>query len=328
MEDPEEFLGGLEGKRVVLDEVHRLQDPSELLKIAADHHPSIKVIATGSSVLEASGKFRDKLTGRKSQVWLTPMNARDFDDFGGVSLSQRLLRGGLPPFFLATDSAETEFQEWIDSYWAKDIQELFRLERRGPFAKLLELLFLQSGGMFEATKFAAPCEISRGTVGNYLSVLEATKVVHVIRPFSSRGPSEIVSAPKVYAFDTGFVCYFRGWDRLRPEDMGLLWEHYLLNEMQSLLQERPVNYWRDKQGHEVDFILAGRGGHPTAIEGKWKATAFDPAGLCAFRKKHPDGVNWVVCSDVSKGFARSYGGFTVRFCGLGELRSLLRVGSL
>ncbi len=52
MDDPEGFLEGHRGKRIVLDEIHRLDNPSELLKIAADHFPKTRIIATGSSTLE------------------------------------------------------------------------------------------------------------------------------------------------------------------------------------------------------------------------------------------------------------------------------------
>ncbi|HXX94054.1 MAG TPA: ATP-binding protein, partial [Planctomycetota bacterium] len=271
MEDPEAFLRRLAGRRIVLDEIQRLRNPSELLKIAADHFPGTKVLATGSSTLEASLKFRDTLVGRKTEVRLTPMMTADLRDFGNEDLEHRLARGGLPPFFLGEDVKESEFQEWMDSYWAKDIQELFRLERHGAFQKFLELLFVQSGGLFEASAFAAPCEISRPTVSNYLKALEATRVAHVIRPYSSHRASEIVSAPKVYAFDTGFVRYFHGWEKLRPEDMGILWEHFVLNEIQSRRPESEVRYWRDKRGREVDFILPSRGGPVLAIECKWSA---------------------------------------------------------
>ena len=100
MEDPEGFLDEHKGQRLVLDEIHRLRNPSELLKIAADHYPSIKIIATGSSTLGASSKFKDTLSGRKSEIWLTPMISSDLVDFGKTSLSHRFIRGGLPPFFL------------------------------------------------------------------------------------------------------------------------------------------------------------------------------------------------------------------------------------
>jgi uncharacterized protein len=143
---------------------------------------------------------------------------------------------------------------------------LFRLERRSSFHKFTELMMTQSGGLFEATRVTAPCEVSRTTISNYLMVLEATFVAHVIRPFSTHRRTEIVSAPKVYGFDTGFVSYYRGWQDLRREDLGTLWEHFVLNEIMARQQSREVSYWRDKRGHEVDFILTGRRNKPIALE--------------------------------------------------------------
>lgn len=219
LEDPEGFLREVRGHRIVLDEIHRLMNPSEILKIAADHYPDVQILATGSSTLGTSSKFRNTLTGRKRSVWFTPMILADLTAFEQENLECPLRRGGLPPFFLASDRPEADFQEWIDSYWAKDIQELFRLERRASFQRLFELLVMQSGGIFEATHFTAPCEISRQTVSNYLRVLEATLVAHVVRPFSTRRSTELVSALKVYAFDTGFICYLRGWGELQRETL-------------------------------------------------------------------------------------------------------------
>lgn len=324
MADPEAFLGGLKGHRVVLDEIHRLANPSELLKIGADHYPHTPILATGSSTLGASSKFRDTLTGRKRDLWLTPMNSYDLRDFGKEDLVHRFLRGGLPPFFIAKEFPERDFQEWIDAYWAKDIQELFRLERRDSFQRFVELLLAQSGGIFEATRFARPCEVSRPTITNYLRVLEATFVVHVVRPFSSYRPTEIVAAPRVFGFDTGFVCYHRGWSSLREEDKGHLWEHFVLNEIQGVLQKRTVQYWRDKRGHEVDFVYEGRREEPVAIECKWSADEFDSRGLLAFRRQYPQGKNYVVAADVTRSFRRKYNEVSIQFVNLSSLLDRLR----
>ena len=83
--DPESFFASVGVRHVVLDEVHRLTDPSEVLKIAADHFPKLRVLATGSSQLSASTRFRDRLTGRKWEIYLTPMVHRDLVDFGRAS---------------------------------------------------------------------------------------------------------------------------------------------------------------------------------------------------------------------------------------------------
>jgi len=218
---------------------------------------------------------------------------------------------------------DRDFQEWMDAYWAKDIQELFRLERRHSFQRFVELLMLQSGGIFEATKFSRPCEVSRTTISNYLKVLETTFVVNILRPFNSRRSTEIVSAPKVYAFDTGFVCYHRGWNTLRNEDMGLLWEHFVLNELHAHLQSRNIYYWRNKHGHEVDLILAPRGQMPIAVECKWSASDFDAANLRSFRRLYPEGDNFVVANDIEQAFSRKFGDLTVKFVGLPSFIKLI-----
>lgn len=318
LEDPESFLGDVGPRRVVLDEIHRLSNPSEVLKIAADYHPETKIIATGSSSLGASRRFRDTLTDRKRDLWLTPMLMQDEQEFGARGLDHRFRFGGLPPFYLAEVVPEEGFQDWIDSYWAKDVQELFQVGRRWSFMRFVELMFAQSGGMFEATRFAAACEVSRTTIATYLQILEDTLVIQVIRPYSTRRVTEIVSAPKVYGFDTGFVCLFNGWEGLRNEDRGALWEHYVLNEYLGRRQKKDVHYWRDKRGHEVDFVTVRRG-KPIAIECKWRADGFDPRNLHAFRKAYPRGENFVVTSDTERSYTRRDGDVQYRFTGLVEL---------
>lgn len=319
--DPEGFLKRLAGKRIALDEVHRLRNPSELLKIAADHYPDVKVIATGSSTLQTSAGFRDTLTDRKVDVWLTPAASPDLRDFDRPDLAHRLQAGGLPPFLL-DDRPAGDYQDWIDSYWAKDIQVLFRLERRHAFHVMMELLMADSGGIFEATRFAGPMEVSRQTVHNYLAAVEATRVAHVVRPFSSRRTTEIVTAPKAYAFDTGFVTFFRGWRELRPEDMGALWEHYVLNEIHALLPDLPVQYWRDKHGHEIDFVIPVRGKPPVTVECKWSAAGaaqVNVNSLASFRRRYPGGPDLMVAHDVSRPFTARAGDLTVEWVGLEDL---------
>lgn len=326
LEDPELFLNSVRGKRIVLDEVHRLDNPSELLKIAADHYPETKLVATGSSTLGASKKFRDTLTGRKVCLHLTPSLVSEAPLFGVSELQRRMVHGGLPPFLLEEKLIEGDFQEWLSSYWAKDIQELFRLESRHSFIKFTELVLAQSGGEFEATRFTTRCEVSRTTIANYLSALEATYVVDVIRPFSTNSSTEIISAPKVYGFDTGFVCHARGWRSLRPEDLGQLWEHLVLNELRGNFQELKLHYWRDKRGHEIDFILlANRKEEVVAIECKWSADQFDSRNLNLFRKRYPKGNNYVVAADVDRDFERDDKGLSVLFVSLNGLIERLRL---
>jgi len=153
-----------------------------------------------------------------------------------------------------------------------------------------------------------------------VAVLEATLVAHVVRPFSTHRPNEIVAAPKVYGFDTGFVCYHRGWTApLRQDEEGSLWEHFVLNELQGRLQRRAVHQWRNKHGAEVDFVLPRRGAGPIAIESRWSAGSFEPAGMRAFRRLYPSGESFLVASDITRAYARELAGVRVQFVSLEEL---------
>ncbi|MBW1808829.1 MAG: DUF4143 domain-containing protein, partial [Deltaproteobacteria bacterium] len=172
----------------------------------------------------------------------------------------------------------------------------------------------QSGNLFEAQPFATACEISRQTVQNYIEALQVTLMVTVLRPYSGASAAEIKSQPKVYAFDTGFVCYFRGIDSLRDEDRGILLEHLVLGELLARRPRENVFYWRDKQKHEVDFVLKpDRGKEVLALECKCSPSHFNPAGLQSFRRRHPSGKNLVVCLDIVAPWEKAFREIDVEF---------------
>jgi hypothetical protein len=317
--DPERCFAAVQSPIVVLDEVHRLPDPSRVLKIAADEFPQLKLLATGSSTLAATEKFRDSLTGRKRSVHLLPVLASELQAFGIQDLAVRLRRGGLPAALLSPDLDAELYGEWLDSFYARDIQELFRVEKRRAFLALVRLLLRQSGSLLEVTSLARATELSRPTVMTYLDVLETTHAITVLRPFHDGGRQELVRQPKAYGFDTGFACHARGWSDLRPEDCGLLWEHLVLESLLTHLGPNAVYFWRDKQQHEVDFVVRDGARAQHAIECKWSRSAFDPRGLAAFRREHPAGRNWVVLPARSPTTHRSCGDLEVTFLGLEAL---------
>ncbi len=319
MEDQEMFLKSHRGQVLALDEIHRLDDPALLLKIAADHFPETHIIATGSSTLGASSKFRDTLAGRKAELYLTPLCEADSNFPHWGDRMRRLLHGGLPALFLSDIRDEKDYSEWIEAFWARDILELFRLERRASFLKFAEMLFAQSGGRLNASVFASSCGVSRPTIMNYLAILEATHLVYVVRPYHTRDVKEIVSTPCVYAFDTGFVAWAQGLHEVPAKEKGLLWEHLVLNEIAALRQTSNIHNWRDKQGHEIDFVIMSSDTTPIAIEVKWDADAFEVQGLRAFRALHPGNLNLVVSANIEHPFQKTMGGFLVTFCPLSAL---------
>lgn len=326
LSNPERFFRSLDKSVVVLDEVHQLPDPSRVLKIAADAFPDLKILATGSSTLAATRKFRDSLTGRKRSVELPPVLAEELPAFGVTDLEHRLFRGGLPQALLA-DSLDPEFYgEWLDSYFARDIQELFHLGKRAEFLRFVELVLRQSGGMVDVTTMAKHTGVSRPTVMSWMEVLQITHAALLLRPYAEGGRREIVAQPKVYGFDTGFVRYARGWEDLRPEDCGLLWEHLVLETLRTIPAAR-IQFWRDKQKREVDFVIPrGRNAVDTVVC-KWNSASFGFQNLVAFRGNYPAGRNFLLCPGVRHRSTRRHGALEVVLLPIEHLREALTAGA-
>ena len=311
--DPQLFYRSCDRPVVVFDEIHQLRDPARILKIGADVFPKLKILATGSSTLAASRKFRDTLTGRKRTVHLLPVLWDELAAFG-VPLQRRLHHGGLPPALLADSKRPALYREWMDSFFARDIQRLFGFRDINRFNALLEYVMRQSGGQLEITRTASALGITRPTVESHLRSLEITNAITLVRPFHGSGQNELVKMPRIYAFDTGFVGFARGWDPLRAEDFDLLWEHLVLEHLQAHFPGQPIRYWRDKAGREVDFVLALRRDEVDAIECKWDPAAFDSSSLALFRSYYPSGRNYLVTPSAPAAYTKRYGRLNVRIC--------------
>ncbi|MCC7519384.1 MAG: ATP-binding protein [Verrucomicrobiae bacterium] len=319
LHDPEAFYRSVSEPMLIFDEVHQLPDPSRVLKIGADEFPRLKILATGSSTLAATHKFRDSLTGRKRAVHLVPVLFTELSAFGIADVNRRLFHGGLPSALLSAKPDASFYSEWLDSYFARDVQELFRVEKRSGFLLLVETLLRQNGGLLEVSHLADVCRLSRATIGNYLDVLQVTHLVHLLRPFHGGGKQELVRQQKLYGFDTGFVAHALGWGELRVEDCGRLWENLVLDHLLAQPGAPVVRYWRDKQQREIDFVVPQNREACDAIECKWSPERFDPGNLNVFREIYPQGRNYVVSPHVVEAYTREVEGMKVTFTGLSGL---------
>lgn len=316
LEDPEFFLETLpDGSTVVFDEVHRLDDPSLLLKIASDEFPNLKVIATGSSTLSASRKFQDSLTGRKHVFILLPVLWQECkSEFQISNLDRRMLHGGLPEPLMSPYKDPEFFSEWLESVYARDIQELFGVRNRIGFLSLIGLLLRFSGGRLDVSKLSQESGLSRPTVYSYLEFLQLAYLIRLIRPLHGGSRREIVKQPKCYAFDTGFVTYEKGWDVLRPEDRGLLWEHLVLDLLCTQYRIDNILYWRDKSNREIDFVVRTKRDEHHIVECKINVERISIGTVEEFRKHYPKGKNFVVGPGIRHPYRTRLKGLEITYC--------------
>jgi len=276
---------------IFVDEIQYMEDPSNFLKLVADHHKSLKFICSGSSTLEVRRKFTDSLAGRKVVFEIPTLTFRErllfkgegtlmkllkdypFDDIGEPPLDihrrqlqshyeQHVIYGGYPAVVLENDRERKLrlLRDIYESYVRKDINQLFTVENITSFNNLVKMLALQIGNLVNLHELTTNLSISRPTVEKYLLTLENTFILKRIPPFFANKRKEIVKMPKVYYHDTGMRNQvIRNFQQLSLRtDAGALVENSVfksLNVRLSLLED--LKFWRMKNGSEVDFIVEG-----------------------------------------------------------------------
>ena len=110
------------------------------------------------------------------------------------------------------------------------------------------------------------------------------------------------------------MSFARGWDPLRQEDLGALWEHLVLEHLQAHFPDTTIRYWRNKAGREVDFVLAHRRDEVDTIECKWDPRSFDSTALQIFRSYYPKGRNFLVTPSADPAYPKAFGNLEVKVC--------------
>ncbi len=289
---------------VFIDEIQYLENPSEFLKLVADHHKNIKLIISGSSSFEIKSKFKDSLAGRTINFEIFPLSFEEFLIFRKYHFEKRVritekkvdelrlmyreyvLFGAYPKIAL-TDEVEIKekrIQQIIDTYIRKDIRELANIENIDKFNRLLEVLASQSGQLINVSELANTCRLSKPTIEKYLFLLEQTYIIKLVRPYYKNIRSEISKAPKVFFYDTGIMQML--WlKELQREVIGSVFETSVFSELIKKYGKDNVYYWRTKDKKEIDFILKDKN-KILPIEVKLNLERFSPRTINYFMAKY------------------------------------------
>jgi predicted AAA+ superfamily ATPase len=259
---------------IMIDEIQYLNNPSSFLKLIADHHRYLKVIVSGSSSFEMKSKFKDSLVGRTVNFEIYPLSFREFLVFKHIPFTpaerytekktaelQRLylefaLYGGYPKIVLtqAVDIKEKYLQQIKDTYVRKDIRDLAEIKDVNKFNRLLEILASQSGNLVNITELANTAALARETIDRYLTILEQTYILRMVRPYSRNIRSELFKTPKIFFYDTGLMQML--WlKRLQKELLGSVFETSVFAELVKHHGADNVYYWRTRDKKEIDFVI-------------------------------------------------------------------------
>lgn len=298
----------LEGKNILLiDEAQKIDNIGLILKLMIDSFENLKIVATGSSAFDLTGRLGEPLTGRSTHIKLFPLAEDEYIDridFTQINdrLNERLIFGSYPEVFLSESISVKEdyLRDLVNSYLLKDILEFDGIKNSGKIKNLLRLLAFQTGSTVSLNELGTRLGIARNTVERYLELLEKVFVIFRLEGFSRNLRKEISKNSKWYFVDNGIrnavIADFK-----RPElrsDTGMLWENYIISERIKSLSNKNIHanlyFWRTYDRQEIDLIEE-RDGILNAAE--FKAGNSKPKIPKLFLETYPDSVFRIITPD-------------------------------
>ena len=299
-EDPRGFLE-LYPSPVIFDEVQYAPDlfPYIKEKIDADRAKNGQYLLTGSHHLLLTEKVTESLAGRAAMLRLFPLSRREAEGqprlafvwerklssssrsshaFG--ELWRGFLRGGYPELAAQPNRDVSLWHaSYIQTYLERDVRSIRQIGDLTQYQNFLRVLAARSAQLVNLSDVARDLGVVVNTIKAWLSVLEATYQVIVLRPYFANIGKRLVKTPKVYFTDVGTLCYLTGLKD--PEHAssgpmgGAIMETAVLSEIVRTLTHRGIDprvyFWRTMVGTEVDFVVeTGAGLIP--IEVKLSAT--------------------------------------------------------
>lgn len=288
--DPIGYVADLPDK-VVLDEVQRVPNLFTSLKAAVDarRQPG-RFILTGSANVLLVPRLADSLAGRMDILRLHPLAQAELAGtepnflsalFGnafktgacgqrlGKMLAERVAAGGYPAA-LARATARRRaswYRDYADTLVQRDVRDLARIHALEALPRLLTLAAGQSACLLNVADLAAPFQLSRPTIRDYMTLLARVFLLEELPPWHSNRLSRLIKTPKLHLGDTGLACALLGVDAAALWDdralYGQLLETFVYQELRrhASWREEPVTFhhFRDKDGAEVDIVLESSG---------------------------------------------------------------------
>jgi len=266
----------------VLDEVQYAPALFRTLKIAidADRHRMGRFLMTGSQKFALMQSVSESLAGRVGIIEMDTLAAAelfDADPLNPPAVELFLWRGGYPELWRDPEMAARDFYAgYLATYLERDVRQLVNVTNLRDFERFIRVCATRAGNVLNLSGLASDVGISGTTARQWLGVLEASNIIHLLPPFFSNLGKRLIKAPKLYFKDTGLLCFLLGLSS--PQQMttspfiGAIWESFVLGQWQRRRETEgspaEIYFWRDAHGLEVDFAV-WLNGRLQLMEVKW-----------------------------------------------------------
>ncbi len=282
--DPIGFLSRFP-QGAILDEVQRAPQLFSYLQQILDERPQkAQFILSGSNNFLLLESITQSLAGRVGYIDLLPFSISEWQRTENFPSNAEALifSGGYPAIAAEKARPELWFPSYIRTYVERDVRQIKNITDLALFQRFVSLCAGRIGQQVNYTNLGNDLGLDYKTVQSWMSILQASYVVHLLPPFYKNFNKRIKKASKLYFYDTGLACFLLGIKSEAELDIhsfrGPLFENFVINELLknrfNRAQRSNLYYYRDSSGHEVDVVI-DEGQKQVAIEIKSGRTLND-----------------------------------------------------
>ena len=283
-EDPRSFLAQFERTGAIIDEVQRVPELFSYLQGVLDkYNKPGQFILTGSQNFLLMESISQSLAGRVGIIRLLPLSMRElFRE--GIAIKRYedyLYRGFFPRLYSNPIEPADFYSSYIQTYIERDLRQLKQVQNLSTFQTFMKMCAFRNGQMVNYSSLAQDCGITHNTAKEWLSLLETSCIIVLIRPHHKNFNKRLVKMPKLYFTDPGLAVHLAGIQN--PDNIcyhplkGGLFESLIVTEFLKYrfnqAKEANLYFWRDQHGHEIDCLIEYRGEDLIPVEIKSGRTA-------------------------------------------------------
>lgn len=269
IDDPINFVSQYK-KGAIFDEVQLVPEIFSALQVLIDedrfnNEKERKFILTGSSNFSLLPGLRQSLAGRTGVLTLLPFSVQELLE-GGIrkAVDDYIYYGGYPGVWDEDLMMKSDIMEsYINTYVERDLRRIMEVKDLNKFTIFLKLCAARIGTELNRSSMAVELGVAVSTIEKWLSVLQTSYIIFLLKPWYSNINKRLTKSPKIYFYDTGLACTLLNIQD--PQNIffnpirGQLFENLVItNQMKKLLNygiKDELFFYRDKSGKEIDLLI-------------------------------------------------------------------------
>ncbi len=276
LDDPRGFLKS-HAKGVIIDEIQRAPHLlSYIQTIVDERNEPGQFVITGSQQFEVMNAISQSLAGRTALLKLLPFSIEELrGHLPKLRIDTLLFTGFYPRIHDRMLQPTRALGDYFETYVERDLRQLASIQDLSAFERFVRLCAGRIGQPLNLVGLGNDAGVSHATVRKWLTLLEASYIVFLLRPWHANISKRLVKTPKLYFYDVGLASFLLGIDeeaQLRRDPLrGHLFENMLVMEAVKYRLNRGkrsnLHFYRESNGTEIDLI-AEQGRSLAAVEMK------------------------------------------------------------